>query len=68
MTDETMSDHINSEYHTPMADFHTREAAKYRAKAEALEAKGKTKAAARMWKIVERNERKAAEHRAKFGG
>lgn len=62
MSDDTLSEHINAEWHTPLAQFHAKEALKYRAKAEALEARGKTRAAARAWKVVERNERKAREH------
>lgn len=62
MSDETLSEHIKNEWHSPLAQFHAKEAARYREKAEALEAKGKTKAAARVWKVVERNERKAREH------
>lgn len=60
--DTTLDEIINEQWHSPLAQFHAKEAAKYRQKAEALEAQGKTKAAARHWKVVERNERKAREH------
>lgn len=51
-------------WHGGLGEFHAKEAAKYRAKADELEAKGKTGAAARARKVVERNERLAAKHGA----
>ena len=48
--------------HWEVAAFHMREARKYEAKADAAEAKGKTRKAARIRKVVERNRRLAVRH------
>lgn len=61
--DPTWNDIANEQWHTPLAEFHAKEAAKYQEKAEKLEAAGKPKAAARMRKAVERNVRLAEKHR-----
>jgi hypothetical protein len=52
-------------HHDDMDDFHTREVARYEAKAAEKEAKGDHKGAARARKVVERNRRLAAKHAAK---
>jgi hypothetical protein len=52
-------------HHAGLRDFHAKEAAKYNARAAELEQAGKARAAARMRKVAERNERKAAEQEAK---
>jgi len=49
-------------HHQDMGDFHSREAAKYEAKALQREAKGDHKGAARSRKVAERNRRLAAKH------
>jgi hypothetical protein len=52
------------QHHEEMGDFHSREAAKYEAKALEREARGDHKGAARSRKVAERNRRKAAEHKS----
>lgn len=54
--------------HGGLESFHTREAVKYAAKADELEAAGKSRAAARARKVAERNQRKAAEHESARSG
>lgn len=63
--DYTAKDLIREQWSTPLAEFHAKEAAKYRAKAAELEARGKHKAAERQLKVAARNERLAAKHAAK---
>lgn len=58
----TMADFMSDDTHAHYRSFYQRQAATYREKAERLEAAGKHKAAARCWKVVERNERLAAKH------
>ncbi|SDL14563.1 hypothetical protein SAMN05428985_11043 [Nocardioides sp. YR527] len=61
-TEPTAAELLKEDWHAPLAQFHAKEAAKYTAKAQALEGSGKTKAAARAWKVVERNLRLARKH------
>lgn len=49
-------------WHGGLSDFHTKEATKYAAKADALEAAGKVRAAARARKVADRNVALAAKH------
>lgn len=49
-------------WHGGLGGFHTKEAARYHAKADALQAAGKVKAAARARKVADRNTRLAAKH------
>lgn len=49
-------------HHVGMSEFHAREAVKYDAKADELEAAGKSGAAKRNRKVAERNRRLAAKH------
>lgn len=61
----TMAEHaaaLKEKTARDMAEFHTREAEKYEARAAEREAQGKHGAAARSMKVAERNRKLAAKH------